>query len=962
MSGDDIDVSVGDMPTMKGNDPPVSIDVSLDDMATMPGDNQEKLAIVDRYELLEMLGRGAFGAVFLARDTVSDQLVALKTLPPELSHSAEDLEAVRENFKLVSDLSHPNIAQLKFLHQVAEVNSLQGGVHIVRGEYLVVMEYIEGSTLSSWKKQFSDRKVPIEKALDICTQVAAALDYAHGKQIIHRDIKPGNIMIEADGQVQVLDFGLAAEVRSSMSRLSTETGSTSGTRPYMPPEQLLGQGQNHSADQYALAVMFYELISGTVPFLPVFESGDMQLILAVVPSQAAVPLDGLSKKENRVLLKALSKNKSDRYPSCMEFMEAFAGGKIKKVRSPQKKKGKIPMMVAFVVLLTLFFAWWGVDVKQNKPIEITNENSGINEDLIRSNDQQERAVEVKDEKQDKLRELLRLAQSAYDANQWVEANGFAQKVLALDPQNNQAKQIQQKVADQMGMNQVVPVKSRAEVLYEQVINSREIDSSDGFASRLMELRSKSKMAKTYLEVKNYAKAVSAYQDLEFSVKDYIKSDLERDALKLKIAKMSQLNTGLSNFGVVEFDEAKAAVKIAERSLPKGDFAISTKLYQAAEQKIISANQVAKKAYEKDEAQRKLVAEATRVQSQVPQLLSQHQTWLGYDESKEAYAKARQAYSSKNYVEAIKLYGLYANKFKAMKSDLSPQVQKYLSRGMKVVKNATYSSLNGLAAGSAEMQLRQKEWVAKGWPLELELAKTGLRFRLVPPGDFMMGSPRKEEGRDADEAQKQVTISKPYYLMKTEITQAQWTKIMGKNPSYFKNAGSNAPVESISWEDCQNFIRRLSSYEGAINISLPSKAQWEYACRAATKSSIYNGNMKIHGERNAPLLDEIAWYGGNSGVTYAGAYDSSYWKEKQYDHSRAGTHPVALKMANALGMYDMQGNVWEWCADWYNSDRQNRVYRGGSWNDDAQDCRSANGYGYSPGQKTYDLGARLALSH
>ena len=204
--------------------------------------------------------------------------------------------------------------------------------------------------------------------------------------------------------------------------------------------------------------------------------------------------------------------------------------------------------------------------------------------------------------------------------------------------------------------------------------------------------------------------------------------------------------------------------------------------------------------------------------------------------------------------------------------------------------------------------------------------------LIRPGKFLMGS---ENGVSDEKPVHEVTISRSFYLGKYEVTQAQWEAVMGSNPSHFK--GATLPVECVSWEDCQKFIEKINS-TGVGTFRLPTEAEWEYACRAGTTGD-YAGN-----------LDEMAWYTSNG--------DSK-------------THPVGTKKANPWGLYDMHGNVWEWCQDWYDSYRQDRqtdpkgaaggsgrVLRGGSWSNNARGCRSASRDWHSPSSRGYDLGFRL----
>ena len=257
---------------------------------------------------------------------------------------------------------------------------------------------------------------------------------------------------------------------------------------------------------------------------------------------------------------------------------------------------------------------------------------------------------------------------------------------------------------------------------------------------------------------------------------------------------------------------------------------------------------------------------------------------------------------------------------------------------------------------------------------------------IAPGSFTMGSPNSEEGRDDDETQHRVTITRAYCLKATEVTQGEWQAVMGSNPSQFTGCGANCPVEQVSWEDAVRFANALSKREGlqecyrgsdfvgvtCTGYRLPTEAEWEYAARAGTTSALYTGNLTIRGQNHGPELNSIAWYGGNSGVNYSNGFDCSGWAEKQFASSTCGPHPVATKTANAWGLYDMLGNVWEWTSDWYGSYPSGttsdpagaqagsyRVFRGGSWFYDARSVRAAYRHGNTPGYRSYSLGFRLS---
>ena len=252
---------------------------------------------------------------------------------------------------------------------------------------------------------------------------------------------------------------------------------------------------------------------------------------------------------------------------------------------------------------------------------------------------------------------------------------------------------------------------------------------------------------------------------------------------------------------------------------------------------------------------------------------------------------------------------------------------------------------------------------------VRIGETEVALRWCPPGWFTMGN--------HNETQHFVTLTKGFWLGETEATQRLWKKVMGNNPSYFKS-GDDYPVENVSWNDCQEFLTKLNSQAPVAGFkwTLPTEAQWEYACRAGTTTELPNGkDLQILGWRNAPVLDDIAWYVGNSSVDWHGVngWDVSGLIEKQYSGSKAGTHPVARKAANEWGLYDMIGNVQEWCADWYGpypsgsvtdptgaSSGSYRVLRGGAWIVTPTFCSSSYRWNYTPDFSDKSLGFRVAL--
>ena len=337
------------------------IDQSLNSAMTMRSGNTASLGRIDQYEILRELGGGGFGTVYLAKDTVSGVDVAVKGLPPLVKNNKEELENIRQNFALVSRLHHPGIAAALVLHPAGKVSysdrAASEKLRVFEGDTLMVMEYAPGVTLSQWRRQFPDRRVPVDKAIAITRQIADALDYAHERKIIHRDIKPSNVMIEtsADGVLtaRVLDFGLAAEIRSSMGRVSREVHDTSGTRPYMAPEQWSGERQGAATDQYALAVLFHELVTGEVPFASVFDCGDPIVMLSAITTRPVKVPNDLPRAVRNALTRALGKEPGKRFDNCRQFVDALCPP----VPPPPVLRTVVVALVLIVAIGTGAVAW-----------------------------------------------------------------------------------------------------------------------------------------------------------------------------------------------------------------------------------------------------------------------------------------------------------------------------------------------------------------------------------------------------------------------------------------------------------------------------------------------------------------------------------------------------------------------------------------------------------------------------
>ena len=260
----------------------------------------------------------------------------------------------------------------------------------------------------------------------------------------------------------------------------------------------------------------------------------------------------------------------------------------------------------------------------------------------------------------------------------------------------------------------------------------------------------------------------------------------------------------------------------------------------------------------------------------------------------------------------------------------------------VISIIVFGILVGLFSG-------QSGFSASGRTIQNSIA---MEFVLIPGGQFMMGSPPSESGRDLDETLHRVTLTRPFYLQTTEVTQKQWQKVMGYNPSQFKNCGNDCPVEMVSWNQVQEFINKLNQLEGTQAYRLPTEAEWEYACRAGTITPFYTGPCISTNQAN---------YNGKRPLPICSAGEN-----------RDKTVPVRSFAPNPWGLHDMHGNVWEWCQDRYlkkypkesvtdpmgPSSGATKVLRGGSWYSKQNLLRSAFRRQDMPDYRSHAIGFRF----
>ena len=852
--------------------------------------------LLGRYEILSELGQGGMGVVYHCLDRTGGVEVAVKALPPELSHSPVEMEEVRENYKLVSSLFHPNIAACRTLE-----------ADPTTGDYYLVMEYVKGEELRRWmKRKRHEGTLTLEMVLPILMQVADALDFAHDKKIMHRDIKPGNIMVDAGGTVKVLDFGLAAQIQSSMSRMSTAVTSQSGTRQYKAPEQWRGQPQVAATDQYALAVTAYEMLSGHVPF----DDADVAVLREVVLKEQPAKIDGVPDYVNDALFRGLAKDSNERFASCMDFINTLENKKDRASRDSFRAKkptdvqnnvdtdtnkknqstdrrGKrlIVEAIVFIILLLIF----GVS------FFMKNENEDWKIPFEKLFEKYKTASA-----EGSFNETLTLADNVKLELVKIKAGSFVMgsPVDELGRRDNENQHRVTLTQDYwLGKYEVTQAQWKAVMVRNP--NPSEFPKGDKYPLENVSWDYAMEFCRRLTEKERSAGRLP--EGYEYTLPT--EAQWEYAARGGHMSKEYQVYSGgdhLDNVGWYEDNSEKSTHPVG--------------LKQANELGLYDMNgnvwEWCRDCFEN--YPNNGVSDPVGPASGTPRIL-RGGSWCFNDE------QCRSAF--RGGVNRARNYG---------------------SHGFRV-------ALAPVILSEAKGDERSEEL-----PNKIVKLRNGVLLELVgiKAGSFMMGSPASEKGRRNEEKQHHVTLTQDYWLGKYEVTQAQYEALMGTNPST-KKVEDNCPVVDVSWNDAMEFCRLLTQREKwaerlpeGYEYTLPTEAQWEYAARGGHKANGY------HIYCGSDTINDVGWFGGNS--------DNSI-------------HQVGMKQANELGLYDMTGNVWEWCLDRFVDTRSDtsadshiplgkhlRVVKGGSWNNNAVDCRVTHRHGDS--ESSFDsLGFRLALA-
>jgi formylglycine-generating enzyme required for sulfatase activity/tRNA A-37 threonylcarbamoyl transferase component Bud32 len=871
---------------------------------------------LSRYRIVKLLGQGAMGAVYLAEDTELQRQVALKVPKFAQSDEPELLERFYREARAAATLHHPNICAV---HDIGED----------QGTRFIAMGYISGPPLSALVG--TDKLKSERTAVKLARKIALALAAAHAKGIVHRDLKPANIMLDEQNEPVITDFGLARRTDTGPEAKLTQDGTILGTPAYMSPEQISGDSTQVGplCDVYSLGVILYELLTGELPY-----RGSITAVLGQIiqgkPKRPSEWRPDLDKRLEAICLKMMAHKPQQRYASAAEAATALAqwltaapAGQA----GPEASKAPAPGAV---------------------PAPVPLGKRDVPDAEHKLQDYQEQIVAIL--KQCQFSEaLVRLEKLTH-----VQGPGTEPYVAWAQQELTRLKALPPDLVQKGPTLVAEAIRLLAQQNFAQVIRLLEQIPAEyrppEAASPLQQARDLQKEVEELNEKMKQAVRERRYDGLRDRV---LRRLLEIEPGNLVARDIFEL---LGTYGPGEAlrfgkDGALLPAPGQEKKWKAGPRrpVYQRVLEQPARAKTPSSDK-------STWSRKPLVAIASGLAALA--LLCFGIVLIIRNRSGEKVAEIK-------IPDGASIEIVQDGKPPA---DAKMTPDKPTTPAAKPVPTATKPSGPVVAQGqaptytawpfdAAEAARRQNETAkALGLPKEttLDLGKgVTLKLVLIPAGSFVMGTRKEDfpklppeetqpqirkffEDSLRDEAPSHpVTISRPFYMAVTEVTQAQYEAVSGRNPSKFK--GASLPVEGVSWDDATEFCRKLSGTIGR-PVRLPTEAEWEYACRAGTATAYCSGD-------DPATLGDCAWF--KPGLI---------WNLQE----PWTTHPVGQKKANAFGLCDMHGNAGEWCMDRFGSydgtavvDPQGpergsqRVVRNGGAGDPWYGSRSARRLGRDP---------------
>ncbi|WP_417380114.1 SUMF1/EgtB/PvdO family nonheme iron enzyme [Gimesia sp.] len=817
-----------------GSDPTRGSQSKVIQSASSNGDHwrfSEGDVVTERFTVTERLGRGGMGEVYAVVDQLRNQARALKVMRA----SIDSADSSRERFlneSRVDDLRHPHI-----------VRTIDIGEWKERKLLYITMELVDGQSLRELMSA-SERLTVVEK-LTICYQICEALQFAHQHGIIHRDVKPDNVLVQRNEQglhAWLTDFGIARLQTSGM----TQTVASMGTPVYVAPEQQGSAAKvTGQADLYSVGAMLYELLTGVQP-------------VGFFKTPSAYVID-LPKGIDELISDAMERLPEHRIIDA-GTMAARIGKILKDLNQELKLVSNPQVDPASINLGDLVF-----EIQSRKAPQVTIDGVPDIPEVILE-------LEGKRDQLQQTLELIAAGTHPLMKEHQVGLQKLSERVNSL--------QDQCQVKRPAGISDSEDEQLKALIL-----------AGERGPSKMLKVVPEANPEQLFQYVEVLINSLNAEQALKTTQKKY-ETQIDSETQRL------------------------------EKELQESKIQLVVKRKQDLETQIRAFFETFHQQHPQDES-------------------FPYSAWGKFQG--DVLAKRR--------------YQLTPLEMTILAERCFDDPQNIQSDGDALIKGNLVSGTSSpellTTQFDAEATSQTQQDCASELGLDLEISNSiGMKFRLIPPGIFLMGSPESEANRRSDELQHEVRITSPYYLSSTVVTQGHWKSVMGTTPwkgrEYVKE-GDNYPAVYVSWKETQKFINKLSALEGDY-YRLPTEAEWEYACRAGSLSVYYFGD-------DPECLSEYGWF-----------RDNTWDKNEKY------AHQVGKKRPNPFGLYDMHGNVWEWCRDWYGkysigavSDPtgpeacSGRVYRGGGCIGGSSSCRSAIRSRYSPKNRDYYLGFRVLRS-